>query len=177
MWDTTELIGVFIGADMGTQGGARSVWRNPLGGIRSRETILDFAIIIVYNFEEEEVEGEKGKKMAGTNASSESGEQVRVGQLTLPAAELDALTGQELVTERHLGSPRPVGELETVCAMLAEIAAPHSLSPCDSTAVVHCSGAQIDTHPLQFASQFTNEPIGMSSAVYLSTNEPPLFRV
>jgi hypothetical protein len=49
--------------------------------------------------------------MAGTNASSESGEQERVGQLTLSAAELDALAGQELVTERHLGSPRPVGNL------------------------------------------------------------------
>jgi endonuclease/exonuclease/phosphatase family metal-dependent hydrolase len=34
---------------------AQDSWRNPFGGIRSREAKLDFAII--YNFEEAEVEG------------------------------------------------------------------------------------------------------------------------
>ena len=72
----------------------------------------------------------------------------RVGQHTLPAAELDALAGQELVTERHLGSPRSVGELETACAMLTAIAVTHSLSPRSSTAAVYCSGAELDTRPL-----------------------------
>jgi hypothetical protein len=59
--------------------------------------------------------------------------------------------------------------------MLAAIAAPHSLSPRGSTAAVHCPGAEIDTRPLQFNSQFTNEPIEMSSATCLSTNEPPSY--
>ena len=101
----------------------------------------------------------------------------RVGQHTLPAAELDALAGQELVTERHLGSPRSVGELETACAMLTAIAVPHSLSPRSSTAAVHCSGAELDTRPLQFNWQFTDEPNEMSSAVCLSTNEPTSYTI
>jgi hypothetical protein len=116
------------------------------------------------------------KKMAETNGSSGPLEKERVGQHTLPAAELDALAGQELVTERHLGSPRSVGELETACAMLTAITV-HSLSPRSSSAAVHCSGAELDTRPLQFNSQFTDEPNEMSSAVYLSTDEPTSYTI
>jgi hypothetical protein len=42
---------------------------------------------------------------------------------------------------------------------------------------VHCSGAELDTRPLQFNWQFTDEPNEMSSAVCLSTNEPTSYTI
>ena len=76
----------------------------------------------------------------------------RVGQQTHPAAQLVALAGRELVTERHLGSPRFVGESGTKCATLAAIVAPRSLGPRGSRAAVLFSGDEIGTRPLQFNS-------------------------
>ena len=113
------------------------------------------------------------KKMAKMLISSEMDRKERVGQQTHPAAQLVALAGRELVTERHLGSPRFVGESGTKCATLAAIVAPRSLGPRGSRAAVLFSGDEIGTRPLQFNSQFTNEPFEQSRARCLSTNEPP----
>ena len=109
--------------------------------------------------------------------SSEKNTKERVGQQTPPAAQLVALAGRELAAVRHHGSPRFVGESGTKCAMLAAIAAPHSLGPRGSRAVVHFSGDESVTRPLQFDSQFTNESIEQSSAMCLSTNEPQSYTI
>ena len=115
--------------------------------------------------------------MAKMFVSLETNTKERVGQQTPPAAQLVALAGRELAAVRHHGSPRFVGESGTKCAMLAAIAAPHSLGPRGSRAVVHFSGDESVTRPLQFDSQFTNEPLEMSSAECLSTNEPPSYTI
>ena len=88
--------------------------------------------------------------MAEMPVFSETGTKERVGQQTLPAAQLDATAGRELEAVRHHGSPRSVGISGTECAMLATIAAPHSLEPPSVLADMHFSGERLDTRPLQF---------------------------
>ena len=106
-------------------------------------------------------------------AFSETGTKERVPQQALPVAQLDANVGRELEAVRHHGSPRSVGISGTECAMLAAIAAPHSLEPPSGLTVIHFSGERLDTRPLQFDSQFTKETTEMSSITCLSTNETP----
>jgi hypothetical protein len=111
--------------------------------------------------------------MAERPIPSGMGEKERVGQQTLSAAQLDAAADRELETVRHHGSPRSVGICGTECAMLGPIGPPHSLEPLSRPAVVHFSGAEIDTRPLMFDdTQFTDENDEKSSATGLSTNEP-----
>ena len=93
--------------------------------------------------------------MAEMSVSLEMDKKERVGQQTFPAAQLDTSAGRELVTMRHHGSPRSVGEPETKCAMFATIAATHSLGSRGNMTDVYFSGDEIDTSPLQFDSQFT----------------------